>query len=153
MRIERPSKGDYPVIADLWEASVRATHDFLTDEEINAAKPRILGEYLESLDLRCVKSKSGESRGALGVADESIDFLFIHPRHFGTGIGKALVAHAVDQLGARKLDVYEQNPAARSFYEHLGFIVVGRSAQDGQGKPYPLLHMELTRPDRGEHPR
>lgn len=31
---------------------------------------------------------------------------------------------------------------ALAFYKQQGFRVVGRSALDGQGNPYPLLHME-----------
>jgi hypothetical protein len=32
------------------------------------------------------------------------------------------------------------------FYRHIGFSVRGRSPLDGQGKPYPLLHMTLLTP-------
>ncbi len=45
--------------------------------------------------------------------------------------------------GPSRVDVNEQNEQALGFYQHLGFSVIGRSPLDGQGKPYPLLHMEL----------
>jgi putative acetyltransferase len=51
------------------------------------------------------------------------------------------VQHAVDGLGAAAVDVNEQNASAVAFYEHSGFRVVDRSAVDGMGKPFPLLHM------------
>ena len=38
-----------------------------------------------------------------------------------------------------------QNPQAQAFYERFGFRVVGRSPLDGQGNPYPLLHMAWRR--------
>lgn len=44
---------------------------------------------------------------------------------------------------AIKVDVNEQNNHALGFYEHIGFKVVGRSPLDGQGEPYPILHMAL----------
>ncbi|MGY0625916.1 MAG: GNAT family N-acetyltransferase, partial [Paraglaciecola chathamensis] len=44
---------------------------------------------------------------------------------------------------ATKVDVNEQNPKALGFYQRIGFKVVGRSELDGQGKPYPLLHLAL----------
>jgi putative acetyltransferase len=44
------------------------------------------------------------------------------------------------------VDVNEQNPEARGFYERLGFTVVARSELDGTGRPFPLLH--LRRPAR-----
>ena len=51
---------------------------------------------------------------------------------------------AIARLGATRVDVNEQNEPALGFYRHLGFAVVGRSALDGQGRPYPLLHMSIA---------
>ena len=70
--------------------------------------------------------------------------LFIAPDSRGRGIGKALVSYAVAIMGAQELDVNEQNPQALGFYQRMGFQVVGRSALDGQGNPFPLLHMKIT---------
>ena len=70
--------------------------------------------------------------------------LFITPEARGTGVGSLLVAQAVEWQGATKVDVNEQNDQALGFYKRIGFSVVGRSPLDGQGKPYPLLHMELA---------
>ena len=41
--------------------------------------------------------------------------------------------------------VNEQNPQAIGFYLRMGFEMVGRSAVDSLGKPYPLLHMRVRR--------
>ena len=69
--------------------------------------------------------------------------LFISPDARGKGIGSMLATHAIKELGATKVDVNEQNEQALGFYQHIGFSVTGRSPVDGQGKPYPLLHMAL----------
>ncbi|AFT68647.1 Acetyltransferase, GNAT family [Alloalcanivorax dieselolei B5] len=76
--------------------------------------------------------------------------LFIAPEARGTGVGSLLAAHAVERQGATKVDVNEQNKQALGFYKHIGFSVVGRSPLDGQGKPYPLLHMELVQGRSGK---
>ncbi|MDC6657781.1 GNAT family N-acetyltransferase, partial [Leclercia adecarboxylata] len=86
----------------------------------------------------------GVIQGFVGVADDRIEMLFIEPRARGTGIGKALLRHAIEVLGADALDVNEQNHQAVGFYQHQGFVVTGRSPLDGQGQPYPLLHMRLA---------
>ncbi|SPU55612.1 Uncharacterized N-acetyltransferase YjaB [Brevundimonas vesicularis] len=44
------------------------------------------------------------------------------------------------------VDVNEQNIQALGFYERLGFKVTSRSAVEGQGRPYPLLHLRLAKP-------
>jgi putative acetyltransferase len=46
--------------------------------------------------------------------------------------------------------VNEQNPAAVGFYEALGFTVRGRSPVDGEGRPFPLLHMHRPAPGAPE---
>ena len=58
-------------------------------------------------------------------------------------MGALLAAPAIKTQGASKVDVNEQNEQALGFYKHIGFSVTGRSPLDGQGKPYPLLHMTL----------
>ena len=67
--------------------------------------------------------------------------LFAAPDLRGRGVGRALLAHAVEHAGVRTLDVNEQNPQAVGFYEHEGFVVAGRSPVDDAGRPFPLLHM------------
>ena len=69
--------------------------------------------------------------------------LFIVPECLGEGIGGALLNHAIKDMGAVRVDVNEQNPKALGFYQHAGFMIVGRSEVDGMGKPFPLLHMTL----------
>lgn len=86
---------------------------------------------------------AGKPVGFLGVEGDMIEMLFVSPELFGAGVGRRLLNYATKTLGARRLDVNEGNSGARGFYEHMGFAVVGRSEIDGQGRPFPLLHMEL----------
>lgn len=134
----------YPQVVEVWEASVRATHDFLSEEHIQLFKPLILNQYLDMVELRCVRDKNGAILGFLGVAEEKIEMLFIAPESRGKGIGKLLMNYAVNEMGATKVDVNEQNLQSVGFYEHLGFVVESRSPVDGMGLPYPLLHMGLN---------
>lgn len=78
-----------------------------------------------------------------GVHDGNIEMLFIAADARGKGVGAMLAAYAIKEQGASKVDVNEQNEQALGFYQHIGFKVIGRSPVDGQGKPYPLLHMAL----------
>ena len=43
------------------------------------------------------------------------------------------------------LAVNEDNPHAKSFYEHMGFKVYQRNELDDQGNPYPVLYMRLEK--------
>jgi putative acetyltransferase len=143
MYIEKVTKADHLQLIDVWEASVRATHHFLAEADLQALKPLILAQYFDAVDLRCAKNAQGEILGFCGVHDGNIEMLFISPAARGKGLGALLAAHAVKEQGATKVDVNEQNEQALGFYQHIGFKVTGRSPVDGQGKPYPLLHMAL----------
>ncbi|MDR6804581.1 hypothetical protein J2Y45_003110 [Dyadobacter sp. BE34] len=41
-------KQNYPDILNVWEASVLATHHFLSEQDIAFYKPLILNEYLQA---------------------------------------------------------------------------------------------------------
>ncbi|MDF0716398.1 GNAT family N-acetyltransferase [Muricauda sp. 334s03] len=142
-KIDHVQKSEYPILVEVWEASVRATHDFLKEEDIVYFKPLILNTYLDAVELRCARDGKGNILGFSGVADNNLEMLFIHPDSRGMGIGRKLLDHAIDKLQVQKVDVNEQNEQALGFYEHYGFEVVGRSALDASGKPYPILHMKL----------
>lgn len=144
MFIEKVSKADYQQLIQLWEASVRATHHFLTEADINELKPLILQHYFDAVDLRCVKNTEGLIIGFSGVAAGNLEMLFVAPKCRGQGVGTLLCTHAITELKVSKVDVNEQNPQALAFYQHLGFEVIGRSPFDGQGKAFPLLHMQLS---------
>ncbi|WP_336517848.1 GNAT family N-acetyltransferase [Pollutibacter soli] len=138
--ITNADAAEYPLITEIWEASVRSTHHFLTEEDIRYFKPMV-GEHLAQVDLYVIR-ESGNIRGFLGLSGDKIEMLFIDPVAFGKGLGKKLLTYAIYEKGFRKVDVNEQNPSAVGFYEHMGFAVTSRSPLDPQGKPFPILHME-----------
>ena len=141
--IQTASPADYQEIVDVWEASVRATHHFLKEEDIQYFKPLILNEFLKAVNLFCIRNEQGHIVGFLGTADDKIEMLFIDPLSRGQGVGKLLLHYAVDQVGSKKVDVNEENHQAVGFYKHMGFQVVSRSDIDSMGKPFPILSMEL----------
>ncbi len=143
MIVENVLPENYAEMLDVWENSVRATHDFITEEDIEFFKPIIIEQAFPTVTLRCVKNKSGSIQGFVGVHDSKIEMLFILSEARGKGVGKVLLQYAIEQLGATKVDVNEQNPQAAGFYEHMGFKVVSRSPLDDMGKPFPILHMTL----------
>ena len=144
MQIAHANGEDYQILIDLWEASVRATHNFLPEAEILALRPLILEHYFDAVTLHCARTEEGLIAGFSGVHEGKLEMLFVAPERRGYGVGRQLVEHAIGQCGATQVDVNEQNAQAVGFYLKMGFTVTGRSPLDGQGKPYPLLHMALA---------
>lgn len=95
----------------------------------------------EVAHLVVARSAAGTPIAFMGIEGRRLEMLFVTPSERGQGLGRRLLAYGVEQFGVDALDVNEQNPQARGFYEHLGFEVAGRSELDGQGNPYPILHM------------
>ncbi|QSQ14155.1 GNAT family N-acetyltransferase [Myxococcus landrumensis] len=134
------SSADRQRLVEIWEAAVRATHHFLTEEDIQFFKPQVRDTYLDAVRLTCLRDSAGRITGFIGTVGEKVEMLFVDPAQTGRGVGRALLEHAVAQ-GARAVDVNEQNPRAVGFYLRMGFVQQGRSELDGSGKPFPLLHL------------
>lgn len=126
---------------DVWEASVRATHDFLVDDDIKSLKPQVLQGLSIVSDVVYMTDEHERVSGFMAVEDGKIEMLFIHPAHRGTGLGKKFISHAITILQASRVDVNEQNIQGLGFYKHMGFKVANRSPLDGSGNPFPILHM------------
>jgi putative acetyltransferase len=133
---------DVPQLLEVWRRSVDATHDFLTSDDRVAIDRIVAEEYLPSASLTVAADRDDVPIAFLGGSDREIESLFVHPSAHGQGVGRLLIEHFASLgEGELRVDVNEQNAGARAFYERLGFRVAGRSPSDGEGRPYPLLHM------------
>jgi putative acetyltransferase len=133
---------DLPRIVDVWEASVRAEHDVVSEAYIEFFKPIVRDELVRLVELSAVRARDGAIVGFVGVADERIEALFVHPAWRRMGVGRRLVDHAVSARGATSVDLDEQNITAIAFFRRVGFVVVGRSNIDGVGKRFPRVRLQ-----------
>jgi putative acetyltransferase len=143
--IRKLTGADYEEFLRIWEASVRATHRFLREEDIVHIRAMIVPDLLALVEVYGRFDAPGNLMGFVGVADRKLEMLFIDPPYFRQGLGRELLRFAEQHLAADHLDVNEQNPGATGFYQSMGYVVVGRSEKDGQGQAFPLLHMEKRR--------
>lgn len=133
------------VISDLvklWNASVRASHHFLTEKDILHLTPYV-DEAIRYITTLLVAYQGKLPVAFLGLEKDKIEMLFVSPTCFGKGIGKQLVRTAIEDYHVRYVDVNEQNPQAEGFYRHLGFRTFERTETDEQGNPFPILKMQL----------
>ena len=128
----------------VWEASVRATHDFLKPEDIDFFKAIVETIDFNQFDVRLALS-GDKVLGFLGVAGNKLEMLFLDPESIGKGVGKALTRLAIDELDVTEVDVNEGNTNAVAFYKHFGFEQYDRTPLDSSGKPYPILMMRLKK--------
>lgn len=140
LTIRRATEADHEALVSIWLASVRRTHTFLSEPEIQALLPVVREQALPGLEV-WILLDGDTPIGFSGLDGNRLEALFLHPDHLGKGGGRRFVDHARSLKGPLLVDVNEQNPEALRFYEAVGFEVFGRSETDGDGRPYPLLHM------------
>lgn len=148
MEIRSATENDFGCLLEIWESSVRATHFFLTEDDIAYYRKKIGEEYFFQVQLYVALGGPGLIEAFMGLApaDEglSVEMLFVRADSRGRGLGRALIERAVALSGGKlELAVNEQNPEARRFYEKMGFKLIGREEVDGEGRPFPLLKMRF----------
>ena len=148
MVIQAASPADWPALLRLWRRSVAATHAFVSRDDLDAIGRALIPCYFPAMQhIWLATDAAGRPLGFVGSRERSIEMLFLDPDVFRQGIGTALLRHACACLpppddAPVRLDVNEANEPALRFYLAQGFVVIGRSPLDGDGRPYPLLHME-----------
>lgn len=128
-------------LLDVWESAVKATHLFLSEDEIQDIKKYVPQALDEIPHLIIVENGNQIPVGFMGIADQHLEMLFISCDERGKGLGKKLLEYGIENYSIDDLAVNEQNPLAKGFYEHMGFKVYKRTENDEQGNPYPLLYM------------
>ena len=146
MKIYEVKDRDNHLLSELltvWETSVRATHLFLSDEEVNHIKEYV-PQALDDVEYLIVAKKENDVPVAfMGVEDTRLEMLFLSPEERGKGLGKRLIEYGIKKYGIQEVTVNEQNPQAVGFYKHMGFETYKRTENDEEGNPYPLLYMKL----------
>ena len=131
------------VLLQIWERSVRATHLFLSDAEVNRIKeyvPRAF-EGVEHL----IVAEAEKPVAFMGTQNGRLEMLFVAPEERGRSIGRQLLQYGVENYGVLEVTVNEQNPQAVGFYERMGFETYKRTDTDEEGAPYPLLYVKRVR--------
>lgn len=130
-------------VIDVWERSVRATHDFLQPGDIDFFKTLVEEIDFNAFQVYCAIDANNKIIGIVGVADRKLEMLFILPEYIGKGLGKHLMNFVLTELNVNSVDVNEENANATEFYKRFGFKVYDRTPLDDHGKPYPILKMRL----------
>lgn len=125
----------------VWKNSVKETHLFLSKDEIENIEPYVFQALNNIKHLIIETDDNGDSIAFMGIEDNKLEMLFIAPDFREKGLGKKLLLYGIENYQVNELDVNEQNPQAKGFYEYMGFKVYKRDELDAQGNPYPILHM------------
>ena len=130
-------------LVEVWEDSVKATHTFLSNDEVQSIKKYVPQALKEVPHLIIMQNENNMPIAFMGIENTKLEMLFIKNSERGKGLGKQLLKYGIDNYGVNELTVNEQNINAKQFYEYLGFKTYKRTELDEQGNPYPILYMRL----------
>lgn len=84
-------------LAQVWKASVKETHLFLSEEEINNIQKYIPQALANISNLIIVENDKGLPIAFMGIDGEKLQMLFISPQERGRGLGKKLLQHGIKE--------------------------------------------------------
>ena len=79
----------------VWEASVRATHLFLSDAEILQIKEYVPQALQGIAHLIVAEDDAGAAVGFMGIEDGRLEMLFLSPAARGQGLGRRLLEYGI----------------------------------------------------------
>ena len=132
-------------LLELWEKSVRATHLFLSESDIQNIKKYVPAALKKVGHLIIATDSQNKPLAFMGIENNFLEMLFVLPEERRKGIGLALLKYGIEKYGIDELSVNEQNPQAKLFYEASGFLTYKRTELDEQGNPFPILYMKKAK--------
>ncbi len=139
IRLSRRDEGNRAI--EIWRSAVDATHDFLAPDDRLDIDEMVCG-FLPQAPLWLAVDENDYPLAFMLIDEGHMEALFVDAAHRGSGVGAALVQHGLALHPEMTTDVNAQNDQAVRFYERMGFKEIGRSPTDGQGRPYPLIHLK-----------
>ncbi len=143
MLIRQRIAADNPRLLDIWLGAVRATHDFLQPSDIDALLPLVRDVYLPAVEV-WVAVDADDCPQASSASTTTMWKCFSSTRIAGGGALAARCWISCAKRAVRWVSTSMNRILKRwGFYLHYGFVQTGRSPLDGEGRPFPLLHMSL----------
>ena len=91
----------------VWEASVRATHLFLSDAEVKQIKTYVPQALAGVEHLIVAENESGQPIAFMGTEENRLEMLLLAPSERGKGLGKQLIQYGVQNYGIQEVTVNE----------------------------------------------
>ncbi len=87
MKIRRAVVEDHGMLLDIWLRSVRATHTFLSEEDIQSILPVVRDHALKELEVWVLVADGGPLMGFMGLSGNRLEALFLAPEFLRRGGG------------------------------------------------------------------
>lgn len=123
MKLLIPAQRTPLLIAQLvkvWEASVKATHLFLSAGEIEKIKGYVPDALKNVSHLLIAENGKSEPVAFIGIEGRKIEMLFIAPEERGKGLGRQLIKYGIENYAVNEVCVNEQTHRPSAFMNTWG---------------------------------
>ena len=94
-------------LLELWEKSVRATHLFLSESDIQNIKKYVPAALKNVGHLIIATDSQNKPLAFMGIENNFLEMLFVLPEERRKGIGLALLKYGIEKYGIDELSVNE----------------------------------------------
>ena len=139
--IRELQRDDINKVADIWLDTNIKAHHFIPAQywKSNFESVKEALSYAEVY----VYEHDREIQGFIGLNNEYIEGIFVSDEMQSKGIGKDLINYAKDKRNKLRLNVYQKNTGAISFYQREGFEIQHSGLDEATGEKEYAMVWEL----------
>ena len=131
-------KADIDSVTDIWLDTNMKAHYFIPTQYWKS-NFELVKELLLQATVYVYEDKQ-EIQGFIGLSNEYIEGIFVSDEMQSCGIGKLLLDYIKNKKIRLRLNVYQKNIRALSFYQREGFDIQSEGLDDATGeKEYTML--------------
>lgn len=134
---------DTRTLSAIWLEASLIAHPFIGRQRLLEQRLIIEDKYLPNSET-WVACQENKALGFISLLDKFVGGIFVAPGQQGKGVGRQLIAYALERKGQLTLEVYTQNEQALRFYKSLGFREVSRRPYDDEGMPFENARLTLS---------
>ena len=119
--IRKLLNGDIDRVADIWLKTNLKAHSFISNQYWKS-NYELVKEMMSQYEVYVFEADK-MIQGFVGLNDKYIEGIFVSDEMQSCGIGKLLLDYVKDKKVSLRLNVYQKNARAISFYQREGFII------------------------------
>ena len=131
--IRKLLNGDIDRVADIWLKTNLKAHYFISNQYWKS-NYELVKEMMSQSEVYVFEADK-MIQGFVGLNDEYIEGIFVSDEMQSCGIGKLLLDYIKDKKVSLRLNVYQKNARAISFYQREGFIAEKKGCKNRNSQP------------------
>ena len=140
--IRKLLNGDIDRVADIWLKTNLKAHYFISNQYWKS-NYELVKEMMSQYEVYVFEADK-MIQGFVGLNDKYIEGIFVSDEMQSCGIGKLLLDYVKDKKVSLRLNVYQKNARAISFYQREGFIAEKKGCKNRNSQPERICGLAVS---------